>query len=600
MKKVLIIVSALACLTALQAQNITITDAVGQSPETFVRNHLVGNDVFVFNVKYNNCSTPVTIPLIGTFNANGNTNYDIQEGVVLSNNAVWGMAGPNTGMAPEPTSFGYRDSTMASLVRQVRGDGITTSSSIEFDFVSLSNTISCNYIFASNEYYPEANIVGSCRGDVFAILLSGPDVETGINVTRNIASVPGSVTDSTPDGVLVSVNSINNGDCSAWLSSIFGITQGICYDVFTDAYTSYYRNHPYISYDSIANVGIGYGGYTSMLSASAQILPGQLYHVLISICNVGDNYLDSGVLLGKGSFCASKPWTGLSRTTIDTIPGRCGLSVPLTLAQNEAFNAGTVHFAFGGTAIYGVDYELVDERGQVLGSTGLAIDNTEHSFVLRALPGAALDSVKTIELYLATSLCPQYPELVTRDTMRFVLVRGGDVQVADTTLTCSQACFEVSAPLVDGDDATTTYRWEPTTGIDNPYSRTTAAAIFESTDYMLIATGGSGCNSDTALVHVVVTNTTPEPPVGIEDEVGGRKSEVSVWPNPAGDVIHIEAEGLQRVELYSMDGKLASSWQQVAGSGRISLPTEGLANGTYGLRIVTVGGVNASKVVVNK
>ena len=588
MKKIIIIVSALVCFTwALQAQNITVQGAIGQTPETMVLNHLMSSDgVYIFNVTYNNASSPITSPSIGTFDAHGNPSYNAQTGICLSNGDVAGIAGPltNTGGTPPVTPY-YTDPVMNDLSLATNGAGVTACSSLEFDFVSTTDHFSFNYVYSSVEYI---YYVGTEFVDLFAILLTGPDMETGEEVTRNIALVPGSVTDSTPDGLVVSVNTINSGSPGLWT-----MMTGYVNPSFTGAYSQWYIDHPYVEGDSVANSGIGYWGYTSKLTAESDILPCQVYHVRISICNVQDNAVDSGVLLEEGSFQSPSAQIGLSRLTVDTVPGSCGLSVPLTLAQTAAFDEGTVHFAFGGDAVYGADYELVDELGRSLDSTGLAIDNDVHSIVVRALPGADLSEPKSVELYLQTSLCPQFPELVTHDTMRFVLVRGGDVRVADTTIRCSHACFEVSAPLVYGDEPIS-YRWEPTTGLADPYSLTTAAAIFESTDYMLIATGGSGCNSDTARVHIVITG---EDPVDI-DEVGGLDPEVRVWPNPAGDVIHVESEMLRSVELYSLEGRRLGVYNATGST--LDIPTEGLSSGTYGLRVVTAAGSMGAKIVVNK
>ena len=57
----------------------------------------------------------------------------------------------------------------------------------------------------------------------------------------------------------------------------------------------------------------------------------------------------------------------------------------------------------------------------------------------------------------------------------------------------------------------------------------------------------------------------------------GRR--VSIWPNPVSDLLNIEAEGLQQVEIFTMDGKLVMTTK---GSNAISLNT--LAQGCYLLK----------------
>ena len=63
---------------------------------------------------------------------------------------------------------------------------------------------------------------------------------------------------------------------------------------------------------------------------------------------------------------------------------------------------------------------------------------------------------------------------------------------------------------------------------------------------------------------------------GIEENMGRR---VSIWPNPVSDLLNIEAEGLQQVEIFTMDGKLVMTTK---GSNAISLNT--LAQGCYLLK----------------
>ena len=591
MKKIITLVSCLVCLTAIRAQSVSVSDAIGQSPETFVRNHLMGNGCYVFNVRYNNASSVITSPSIGTFNANGYNGLGMQTGVIMTTGNIDVAPGPQVGTADHAIEGYYHDPEMEPYA----SDNVYGCSTLDFDFICLTDTFTFNYCFASNEY---PYMVCSRYNDCFGLFLTGPDPRTGIEVTKNLAIIPGTVSDSLPDGIPVSTNTINNGS-AGMMAGMYGLGTDCHYE-----FTSLFVDNLIMIIDSVnwtatmdtsvaSMRALGFRGFTAKLSANGSVLPCQIYHMHISICNVHDNSLDSGVMIEGGSFDSPSAQIGLSRPTIDTIPGRCGLEVPLSLSQADAFDQGTVHFAFGGDAILGTDFELVDEWGNALDSTGLGIDNGTHSFVVRALPGADLGAPKSVELYLQTSLCPQYPELVTHDTMRFVLTKGTGVEVGDTTISCSHACFEVSAPLLAGEEPIN-YRWEPATGIADPYSRTSSAAIFESADYLLIATGGSGCNSDTATVHILITG---EDPLGI-DGSGVQSSEVRVYPNPAGDVIHVDAADLKGVELYSLDGRRLGMY--TATGATLDIPTEGLANGTYGLRIVTATGSTGMKIVVNK
>lgn len=559
----------------LFAQDVTVQSAVGQSPATFVSNNLLGNGVYVFNVKYNNSSSNITIPSIGTFESNGFGGLSMLNGIVMTSGNISVAAGPNnsTGLSSSVSGY-YSDSELEGLATA----DIYGCSTLDFDFVSLTNHFSFTYCFGSEEY-PEW--VCSDYNDVFAFFITGPDPVTLEERTWNIAMIPGSQSEENPNGIAVTINSVNIGTYGE--SSGGGNGVGCYYD-----YTAYYVDNNY-SYGEEEIPGIQYDGYTSKMTAETDILPCVVYHMHISVCNVGDNSYDSGVFLEGNSFSAPLAAIGLSRPGIDTVWGSCGKDIALSLAETD-FDNGTVNITFGGTAVEGSHFTCTDENGQPIGSDGLAIDNGSHSFVLRAIQGADLAQDKTIEVYLATSLCPDFPALVAYDTMRFVLVHGGDVSLRDTTITCSHACFEVEVPLNYG-DGNIVYQWIPETGIDDPHSGHSTAMIFESTDYTVIATGGSGCNSDTATVHIVITG---QDPVGIGNaEADG----LNVYPNPASDKINIESDGIQRVELFSAEGKrlFDGIYTNTASA---SVSTEGLPNGVYYVRVSTKEGVTGTRLVV--
>ena len=574
MKKIVTILMVLIFSAfGVSAQNITVTSAVGQSPATFIQNNLLGGGVYVFNAKYANSLGNISSPGIGTFQANGFQDLSMQNGIVMTTGDINIAPGPNDQLGASTTNnTNYSDPEMASVAT----DDINGCSTLDFDFVCLADQVSFLYCFASEEY-PE--YVCSDYNDVFAFFLTGPDPETGEEVTRNIAIIPGTDTVYPPNGIAVAINSVNPGQAGTYGGNGIG-----CY---------YNYSGYYVANADDAN-GLQYDGRTDKLQASAQIVPCQVYHMHISVCNVGDNLYDSGVFIEGGSFTAPTAAIGLSRPGVTPIHGSCPYSVPLTL-NGTNFDQGTVHFSFGGTAVAGVDFELTDANGNTFGSEGMLIDNSTRNFILRGLPNADLSEEKSIEVYLATQLCPAFPGLLTYDTMRFSLDAGGDVRVKDTTITCTNACFEVGTELVYGTNVS--YLWVPTTGLDDPYSLTTTAMIFESTDYQLIATGGTGCNTDTADVHVVINNGQPDIPVGIgEVEMEG----VSVWPNPAGEVIHVNATGVQRLEVFTVEGRKVYEQVYNNHNGMIDIPTEGFAAGVYGIRISTANGVEGAKIVVNK
>jgi len=574
MKRKITLLALLLCFVmGGWAQNVTVVDAIGQPLGTFLQNHLMGGGVYVFNAKFSNSASNISTANIGTFQTNGYQGLQMDSGIVMTTGNINVVPGPNNLTSASNPIEGYYSDPVMEMVATSDINGCAT---LDFDFVTLSDQVMFNYTFASEEY-PE--YVCSNFNDVFAFFVTGPDPETGEEVTRNIAIIPGTIDAEHPNGIAVAINSVNSGQAG----TAGGSGSGCYYD-----YANLYEEN------ATDAAGIQYDGYTTKLMASASIIPCAVYHMHISVCNVGDNSYDSGVFLEANSFVANMAAIGLSRPGVTNIYGTCPNPIPLSLAAT-AFDEGTVHFSFGGTAVEGVDYVLTDENGQPFGADGMHIDNDTHSFIIQGLPSADLSEPKSIVLYLATSLCSAFPQLVVYDTMRFSLGIGSDVAVKDTTITCTHACFEVGTQLLHGTNVT--YQWIPTTGLDNPYSLTTSAMIFESADYQLIATGGSGCYSDTAQVHVVITGSNPDRPVGINDT---DASAVQVYPNPASDVIHIRASKLQRVDLYNLEGKRVCEHSCDGSVNGLDLSIDGLTAGVYSIRIIAEAGITAMKIVVNK
>ena len=70
-KKLLIIVALMCCMSQIWAQNISVTTAMGQNPNTFVNTALAGKGVYLFNAKFSNSSANISTNQIGIFYANG-------------------------------------------------------------------------------------------------------------------------------------------------------------------------------------------------------------------------------------------------------------------------------------------------------------------------------------------------------------------------------------------------------------------------------------------------------------------------------------------------------------------------------------------------
>lgn len=90
--------------------------------------------------------------------------------------------------------------------------------------------------------------------------------------------------------------------------------------------------------------------------------------------------------------------------------------------------------------------------------------------------------------------------------------------------------------------------------------------------------------TDNICYHVTMTYTQS----GINTV---SNDQVRVYPNPATDVLHVEANGINRIEVIDLAGRIVRT--QVENTVNMS----GLASGVYMLRTTTTEGVNVQKIV---
>ena len=92
--------------------------------------------------------------------------------------------------------------------------------------------------------------------------------------------------------------------------------------------------------------------------------------------------------------------------------------------------------------------------------------------------------------------------------------------------------------------------------------------------------------TDNVCYHFTMTYT--------EDGINtANKVDVNVYPNPATDVLHVEANGITRIDVIDLAGRIVLSNTQSLNTVNVS----GLANGVYMLRTTTTEGVNVQKIV---
>ena len=263
-----------------QNQNLTVQSLYGTHVDTILQHHLAGEGVTITNGKFNNHLGLVNTHQIGTFNRNGFTSFPFATGLVMTTGNVSVANGPNSSNSSSSSTgvVSYSESALLNLVSM----SLYNCASLDFDFQTNTDTFAFRYVFASEEY---CEYVNSDFNDIFAFFLTGLDPVTLVQVTRNVAIIPGSVSSAHPQGIPVAINNVNHGHHSSSSSG-----------PGTDpSYSQYFVHNS--SYN-----GVQYDGYTVALTAGSNILACQNYHMKLTIGNVGDNQYDSGVFLEEHSF----------------------------------------------------------------------------------------------------------------------------------------------------------------------------------------------------------------------------------------------------------------------------------------------------------
>ena len=263
-----------------QGNNLTVQSMVNEHIDTVLNNHLKGDGVELSNGRFNNQPGIIHSPQIASFNRNGYNSFPFPKGLVITTGNSELAAGPFTSNTNSTGVITYNDQYIQSA--NLATDDINNCAAIDFDFLAYADTFAFGYVFASNEYL---SFVCSDYNDVFAFFLTGTDPVTGVSSTRNIAVIPNTVTSAQPNGIPVSINTVNGGTTSA--------SPGVvCYN---GTYSQYYVSNQ-------SGNGIGYNGRTTALFAQGKISACETYHMHIGICNIGDNLYDSGVFLEERSF----------------------------------------------------------------------------------------------------------------------------------------------------------------------------------------------------------------------------------------------------------------------------------------------------------
>ena len=265
-KKWVLITVILIVSNTFFAQNVQ-TDVTTYTSQQLIEDILINS----------NCITNVTVTNViggnfggsdqsyGYFNASGSS-FPFQEGIVLSTGRLSNVDGPNTSLSDDGDDSSWNgDNDLETILNE---SNTTNATTIEFEFTSTANQISFNYIFASEEY--QENNSNTCQySDLFGFLIRPINDQQ----YTNIALVPNT---QTPVKVTTVHPAIPNG-CEA-------------------------QNEYYFESWNDSSAPINFNGQTKVLTATADIIPNETYHVKLVIADEQNYRYDSAVFLEAGSF----------------------------------------------------------------------------------------------------------------------------------------------------------------------------------------------------------------------------------------------------------------------------------------------------------
>lgn len=258
-----ILTFALICCNTINvfAQNITVDDSY--TPQQLVENVLVNSScATVSNYSATGDTAPVGQNSYGYFN-NAGGSFPFKEGVLLSTWSANNSKGPYVFYRGDGNDTAWPGDTD---LNQAIGISSTNATVLEFDFTPLTNFLSFDYIFASNEYKDES----PCKySDGFAFLIK----EKGNAADyQNLAVIPETRTPVSS----INIHPATNG-CSA-------------------------VNEKYYNGNNIATSPINYAGQTVVMNAQTAVVAGTTYHIKLVIADDKNEYFDSAVFLKAGSF----------------------------------------------------------------------------------------------------------------------------------------------------------------------------------------------------------------------------------------------------------------------------------------------------------
>ena len=245
---------------------MTISSEV--SPDFLVRKILLDGEE---NLSVSNVTFKGHPFSIGAFE-NKSRYYLLKKGIILSTGSVQDALGPNNA---NNVGFSMHVPGDDHLERIATGESFDAAV-LSFDFTPVSDSISFNFIFASEEY-PE--YVDKQVNDIFAFFLE--HIESGRVVNLAVFG---------DERKTVNVDNIN----ARRNSNLYIDNAGWDPNNISQWADDPGRGELALTYQ--------YDGFTTLMSAGSAVIPYNRYRISFAICDIGDDLFDSAVFLEQGSF----------------------------------------------------------------------------------------------------------------------------------------------------------------------------------------------------------------------------------------------------------------------------------------------------------
>ncbi len=318
--------------------------------EELVQDVLIGSDcVNVTNIQ-SGTGTSAGINGIGYFNQNG-SDFPMSAGIVLVTGDAMTAPGPNDFPGGTGNFPGWEGDTDLEEIVDLPLGNSNDASWISFDFVTVTNQLNFDFLFASEEY--NAGFFECFYSDSFAFILT--DLTTGVSTNLAVlpnTTIPIQVTNIHPD----------NPSCDAINEIYFG------------------------QYNNTAFDPINFNGQTDIMTATSPVIPNHAYNIKMVIANASDSNYNSAVFLLEDSFDFGTPELGdpslVSATTAVCAGGTRLLDTNMDNPENFEYVWYQDDFVIPGAE--GPTY-LVTEEGEYrveVNFIGAAVECTTESSVV--------------------------------------------------------------------------------------------------------------------------------------------------------------------------------------------------------------------------